>query len=178
MGLLDGLFRKNKKGSAGSDGGSGSKEFFLDADASTSLGDVNYMRRSNTIRHTFPGTADNPGNKEMVQEVDSMAARTDKVSEGLPVAKPAAPAAKPRRTATPGVPKQVKKTFASPMSQAQLQERLRGSAVKPANAPAPEAAAASAGESASEATAAPVSPSQQPAGSIDPFRNMARDLNS
>ena len=33
-------------------------EFFLDADASSSLGDVNYMRESKTIRRTFPGTVD------------------------------------------------------------------------------------------------------------------------
>ena len=33
-------------------------EFFLDADSSSSLGDVNYMRESKTIRRTFPG---NPG---------------------------------------------------------------------------------------------------------------------
>ena len=46
------------------------KSFFLDADASSSLGDVKFMRRSNTIRRTFPGNADSPGEKELVAEVE------------------------------------------------------------------------------------------------------------
>ena len=37
------------------------EEFFLDADSSSSLGDVNYMRESKTIRRTFPGTIESPG---------------------------------------------------------------------------------------------------------------------
>ena len=36
-------------------------EFFLDADSSSSLGDVNYMRESKTIRRTFPGDRQRPG---------------------------------------------------------------------------------------------------------------------
>ena len=44
--------------------------FFLDADASSSMGNVEFMRRSNTIRHTFPGTASSPGDKELVEEVE------------------------------------------------------------------------------------------------------------
>ena len=56
---------------------------FLDPDAASSLGDVNFMRRSNTIRHTFPGTADSPGNKEMVAEVASMEARLEAMTPGL-----------------------------------------------------------------------------------------------
>ena len=44
-------------------------EFFLDADSSSSLGDVNYMRESKTIRRTFPGTLDSPGSKEQSMTV-------------------------------------------------------------------------------------------------------------
>jgi hypothetical protein len=47
------------------------ESFFLDADASSSMGNVEFMRRSNTIRRTFPGNADSPGDKEMVAEVAS-----------------------------------------------------------------------------------------------------------
>ena len=36
------------------------EEFFLDADSSSSLGDVNYMRESKTIRRTFPGHCGQP----------------------------------------------------------------------------------------------------------------------
>ena len=42
--------------------------YFLDADSSSSLGNVDYMRESKTIRRTFPGTADSPGSKERVIE--------------------------------------------------------------------------------------------------------------
>jgi len=172
MGLLDGLFRKSKNQSAASGSSSEAKtseEFFLDADASTSLGDLNYMRRSNTIRHTFPGTPDNPGTKEMVQEVDSMQAKLDKVSKGLPVSKPDPSAPAASRIANSRVPKKVKKTFASPLSQEQLQQRLKGSAVKPSSSS--DAAPATASEN--EAAA----PAEKKPGFIDPFLNMARDLN-
>ena len=37
----------------------GDKSFYLDADKSSSLGDVDFMRRSNTPH--LPGTVDNPG---------------------------------------------------------------------------------------------------------------------
>ena len=57
--------------------------FFLDPEASSSLGDVKFMKRSNTIRHTFPGNADSPGDKEMVAEVASMEARVEKMTPGL-----------------------------------------------------------------------------------------------
>ena len=61
MGFLDRLLKKD---SADSDSTIQPRkpakekpaEFFLDADASSSLGDVNYMRESKTIRRTFPGT--------------------------------------------------------------------------------------------------------------------------
>ena len=60
MGLFD-RFRQ-KPGEADD----GDKSFFLDADKSSSLGDVEFMRRSNTIRRTFPGTVENPGMKERI----------------------------------------------------------------------------------------------------------------
>merc|ERR1711939_287717 len=99
--------------------------FYLDSDSSSSLGDVDFMRRSNSIRHTFPGTADNPGIKERVEEVASMEAQMGKVSEGLPEAGGNQSVAR----VDPGVPKAVKKTFAQQISQQQLQDRLKGSAV-------------------------------------------------
>ena len=56
--------------------------YFLDADSSSSMGNVDYMRESKTIRRTFPGTADSPGSKERVIEV---AAETQQLTrtEGL-----------------------------------------------------------------------------------------------
>jgi len=121
MGLLDRLLGKGptsgsfiakkpkaEKGATQND----KATFFLDADASSTLGNVDYMRRPNTIRHTFPGNADNPGDKEMIQEVDSMKARVSSASPSLgdPVA------AKNSKELNSGVPKQVKKTFAEKLS--------------------------------------------------------------
>ena len=119
MGLFD-RFRRKPGESEGNE-----KGFFLDADKSSSLGDVDFMRRSNTIRHTFPGTVDNPGMKERFEDVASMEAQMGKVSDGLPESSGGQSVAR----VDPGVPKPVKKTFAQPMSQQQLQDRLKGSAV-------------------------------------------------
>jgi len=145
--------------------------YFLDPDASASMGDVNFMRRSNTIRRTFPGTAESPGQKEMIQEVASMEARLETMTPGL--------AGTSTNTdvevnLTGGVPKPVKKTFAQQLSPAQLAQRMKGSAVsvnQPAGAPSARQAKASESEDAA-------SPAAGRAGSIDPFKSMAKDLNS
>ena len=70
MGLFD-RFRRKPGESEGGD-----KSFYLDADKSSSLGDVDFMRRSNTIRHTFPGTVDNPGMKERFEDVATSSKRS------------------------------------------------------------------------------------------------------
>ena len=75
MGLFDRLLGGNKSVSVTGAAKPAKKQeeaFFLDADASSSMGNVEFMRRSNTIRHTFPGTASSPGDKELVEEVASM----------------------------------------------------------------------------------------------------------
>ena len=145
--------------------------FFLDADASSTLGDVNFMRRSNTIRHTFPGNADSPGEKEMVAEVASMEARLEKMTPGLAGT---SEETNPDVNLTGGVPKPVKKTFAQPMSAAQLAERLKGAAVGGVNKPGAPAVSRKSQEgggdqASSQATSKP--------GAIDPFKAMAKDLN-
>lgn len=153
-----------------------SEPVFLDPDASSSLGNVQFMRRSNTIRHTFPGTVDSPGNKEMVAEVASMEARLEKMSPGLAGLETDTDVAV---DLTGGIPKPVKKTFAKTMSQSELDQRMRGSAVA-VNAPAATAPVArKAAES--EATS-----DQQPSitrqggkpGDINPFKAMAKDLRA
>jgi hypothetical protein len=145
--------------------------FFLDADSSSSLGNVQFMRRSNTIRHTFPGTADSPGDKEMVAEVASMEAKLEKMSPGLAGIQPE----EAEVTLTDGVPKPVKKTFAKQISQAELDQRKRGSAVA-VNAPgvAPAALRAPKEESARTSGAS----TETKPGAIDPFKAMAKDLNA
>ena len=146
--------------------------FFLDPDASTSLGDVTFMRRSNTIRHTFPGNADSPGQKEMVQEVGSMEARLEKQTPGLAGQ---AETADRDVSLTGGVPKAVRKTFAQQMSAAELEQRLKGSALSGANVPG-----ASANQKKKDAQQSqPASSSQgvKP-GATDPFKAMAKDLNA
>ena len=145
--------------------------FFLDADSSSGLGDVKFMRRSNTIRRTFPGNADSPGNKEMVAEVASMEANLQKMTPGL-AGTPLEETVEVSLTA--GVPKPVKKTFAQQMSSSQLAQKLKGSALA-VNTPG-GAAARKASETAETAPAP--SGAAARAGAIDPFKAMARDLNS
>jgi septal ring-binding cell division protein DamX len=108
----------------------------------------------------------------MVAEVASMEARLEKVSQGLPGGE----TVEQDINLTGGVPKPVKKTFAQPMSQAELDRRMKGAAIA-VNAPAPNAPVARKvpGET-------PISDqpqiTQQGAkpGAIDPFKSMAKDL--
>lgn len=195
-----GLFDRFRKKPGESD--EGDKSFFLDADKSSSLGDVDFMRRSNTIRRTFPGTAENPGMKERIEDVASMEAQMAKVSEGLPEAGGNQSVAR----VDPGVPKPVKKTFAQPMSQQELKERMKGSALgtnvpgtSSKSAPVASSTPAPAAQSSQPAAApqmAPVppmptvgsgnapapksAPSSAPGsakpGSIDPFKDMLKDM--
>ena len=180
MGLFDRLLGNRSEGAfsskAAKDKPAKAKQdesFYLDADTSSSLGDVNFMRRSNTIRHTFPGNADNPGNKEMIQEVDSMAARLAKASTGIPGTE-----VKAASTGLGGgVPKPVKKTFAEKMSSAELSNRLRGAAVGGVNS----AGGAAAGRKPDGGTAEGqpgISLKQAKPGTIDPFKDMAKEINS
>ena len=186
MGLLNRLF-SFVSGGSGAKGASASgpkarkpvETMFLAADEASSLGDVTFMRRSNTIRRTFPGTADSPGTKEMVAEVASMEASLEKVSEGLPGTEVKEVAV----NLTGGVPKPVKKTFAQPMSQAELDQRKRGSSLG-VNRPGVPAAApkeqepitqAASTQAASEPQVSPLRTAKP--GVIDPFKQMARDLN-
>ncbi|QNJ03203.1 hypothetical protein [Synechococcus sp. PROS-U-1] len=183
MGFLDRLLKKD---SAESDSTIEARkpakekpaEFFLDADSSSSLGDVNYMRESKTIRRTFPGTVDSPGTKEQVMEVAAETGTLEKRSEGLGgVVK-----RDESVTLNAGVPKPVKKTFAEQVSTEEMSKRLKGTAITGVNAPAPADAAPVGRKEELKATQEPAvkvgsaAPSSKP-GSIDPFRQMVRDLN-
>lgn len=177
MGLFDRLFNSGAGAASSQDKPKAKTEtetFFLEPDAASSLGDVNFMRRSNTIRHTFPGTASSPGNKELIEEVASMEAELKAATPGLGGAQPK----ELEVNLTGGVPKPVKKTFAKQMSAAELDQRKKGSAVA-VNAPGGPAAMKKPQE-----TAAPTSQPQisqlntAKPGSIDPFKQMVKDLNS
>jgi hypothetical protein len=188
MGLFDRLFATRAGNAAAPKTPQPKKEvetFFLDADASSSMGNVDFMRRSNTIRRTFPGTADSPGNKEMVAEVASMESRLERVSDGLggQTSQP-----EPAFDLTRGVPKPVKKTFAQTMSQAELDQRMKGSALG-VNVPGGSAAIKQEQEqeqaqAQAQAQAAAMARSQAQssqqasgkAGDIDPFKRMSREL--
>jgi hypothetical protein len=178
MGLFDRLFAsRNGNANAGNTPAKPKKEvetFFLEPDAASSMGNVEFMRRSNTIRRTFPGTVDSPGNKEMVAEVASMEARLEKMSDGLGGQTTQQPES---IDLTGGIPKPVKKTFAQTMSAAELDQRKKGSAVG-VNVPGGPAAI----KMEKEQIAAQGQPqiSQQPTGkpgAIDPFKQMVKDLN-
>jgi hypothetical protein len=146
--------------------------FFLEPEASSSLGNVAFMKRSNTIRRTFPGTADSPGTKEMVAEVASMEARVEKVSAGLPGSDDTTAVV----SLNDGVPKPVKKTFAQQLSKAELDQRMKGSAVG-VNVPGGPAAIKLQKEQQTAAEAQPAITQQggKP-GDINPFKAMAKDL--
>lgn len=183
MGLFDRLFA-TRTGTPAPKTPQPKKEvetFFLDADASSSMGNVDFMRRSNTIRRTFPGTVDSPGNKEMVAEVASMESRLERVSEGL-----GGQTSQPEQAIdlNRGVPKPVKKTFAQTMSQAELDQRMKGSAMG-VNVPGgiaaikQEQAQAQAQIQAAAVARSQTQSSQQAsgkAGDIDPFKRMSREL--
>jgi len=182
MGLFDRLLTPRAATPANNTPPKAKKEvetFFLDPDASSSMGNVDFMRRSNTIRHTFPGTADSPGNKEMVAEVASMESKLEKMSDGL-----AGINSQPEKVdLSSGIPKPVKKTFAQTMSAAELEQRKRGSALG-VNVPGGPAAMKQEQELKKAANAQFPDQSllnKQPsgkAGAIDPFKQMVRDLNS
>jgi len=147
--------------------------FFLDADSSSSLGNVEFMRSPNTIRRTFPGSADNPGGKEFIQEVDSMDARVEKATTGFPgTVKTDAPI-----DLTGGVPKPVKKTFAERLTASELNQRLNGASVAGVNqpggaAPAPRKVKGEGSEGQSVASQQAAKP-----GSTEAWRSIAKDLN-
>jgi hypothetical protein len=178
MGLFDRLF-KGESAPADAKPAKAKKEaetFFLDADASSSMGNVDFMRRSNTIRRTFPGTADNPGTKEMVAEVASMEASLEKVSEGLPGSETPEVAI----NLSSGVPTPVKKTFAQPLTTGELDQRMKGTAVG-VNVPGGPAVIklekeAKAAQQAEQPQISQLTTAKP--GAIDPFKQMAKDLNS
>jgi len=177
MGLFDRLLgsRSSEVKVSGQPGPAKAKKaeeaFYLDPDASTSLGNIDFMRRSNTIRRTFPGTADSPGQKEMVQEVASMETRLETMTPGLAGI---SPDTEVDVNLTGGIPKPVKKTFAQQLSPAQLAQRMKGSAVA-VNQPGGTAAAAQAKANDSSDQTAP--PAAGRPGAIDPFKSMAKELN-
>ena len=138
------------------------------------MGNVEFMRRSNTIRRTFPGTASSPGMKEIVDEVASMEARTERRSPGLPGTEEAMADI----NLTGGVPKPVKKTFAEQMSKAELEDRMKGSAVG-VNVPGGPAAIKKDKEAAASTQGQPqISQQASKPGDIDAFKAWAKDLSS
>ncbi|HRD41900.1 MAG TPA: hypothetical protein PLI52_03970 [Prochlorococcaceae cyanobacterium AMR_MDS_5431] len=179
MGLFDRLF--GNEGSATKSFDEPSKKsqkeseaFFLDSDSSAGLGNLNFMRRSNEIRHTFPGTKDNPGNKEFIQEVASMTSDVKAVSEGLGGVKKANDDIKLNQ----GVPNPPKKTFAEKMGSLEfIQKRTTAGAI-PVNAPLSTPPVARKGEQ-TQKQSSDIGNSSSTAkpGSTDPFRNMAKDLS-
>ena len=184
MGLFDRLLNSNSDQNESEQGSKAKKPkqeaFFLDSDSASTFGDRDYMRESKTIRHTFPGTLDSPGMKEMVTEVDATDVRVDRRSEGLgdQVVK------KESVSVNTGVPKPVKKTFAETMTQSELDQRLKGNALIQAGVnatAAPDAAPlARKQELKPKEEPKPSSSSAQKSnkpGSIDPFLSMVRDLN-
>ncbi len=142
---------------------------FLDPDTASSLGNVDFMRRPNEIRRTFPGNADNPGLKERVDVVASMEARVERITDGMPGTE----AKDSGVDLTGGIPKPVKKTFAERLSPAELSQRLKGSAVGGVNVPG---VAATGRKASSDADQPEISRQGARPGTIDAFKGMAKDI--
>ena len=172
MGLLDRLLgTKSFKSApeAAKPAPKAQEAMFLDADESSSLGNVDFMRRTYEIRRTFPGSADNPGLKERVDVVASMEARVAKITDGMPGTE----AKDLDVDLTGGIPKAVKKTFAQPMTADELSQRLKGSAVGGVNVPG----VAATGRKASSDTDQPeITRQGARPGAIDGFKGMAKDI--
>jgi len=142
---------------------------FLDADESSSLGNVDFMRRTYEIRRTFPGTVDNPGLKERVDVVASMEARVERLTDGMPGTE----AKDSSIDLTGGIPKAVKKTFAQTMTADELSQRLKGSAIGGVNVPG---VAATGRKASSDADQPEISRQGARPGAIDGFKGMAKDI--
>lgn len=162
MGLFDRFRAKPGQAENTSD-----KPFFLDNDAAQTVGDMSYMRSSNTIRRTFPKSASSPDGGELVQEVGAMGARVTKATGGVPEARAAAGNNSPAAVTAPTTGGKVRKTFAQTMSPQELAQRLRGGSVKSKKASTPQ-----------QGRAVPKTASSNKPGAIDPFRSMVRDVTS
>lgn len=172
MGLLDRLLgTKSFKSApdAAKPAPKAQEAMFLDADESSSLGNVDFMRRTYEIRRTFPGSADNPGLKERVDVVASMESRVAKITDGMPGTE----AKDAGVDLTGGIPKPVKKTFAQPMTADELSQRIKGSAIGGVNVPGVAATGRKADSSSDqpEITRQGARP-----GAIDGFKGMAKDI--
>ena len=163
MGLFDRFRAKPGQAENTSD-----KPFFLDNDAARTVGDMAYLRSSNTIRHTFPKSASSPEGGEVVQEVGAMGSRVTKATGGVPEARAAAGSSGPAAVTAPTTGGKVRKTFAQTLSPQELAQRLRGGSVKRKKAAA----------AAQEGRTVPRSSVSKKPGSIDPFRTMVRDVTS
>ena len=176
MGLFDRLLggQKSVTGTTPSQPAAKQEAFFLDADSSSSMGNVEFMRRSNTIRHTFPGTASSPGDKELIEEVASMESRLEKATPGLG----GAVEQETEINLTGGVPKPVKKTFAEQISKAELDQRMKGSAVG-VNVPGGTAAIKKQQDEVSAAQEQPQITRQSTgkSGDISVFKGWAKDIS-
>ncbi len=62
--------------------------YFLDPDSAKTVGDINYMRKSATVRRTFPKTKDG-GGAEITIEVSAMEKR--EIAEGMAKETPQTP---------------------------------------------------------------------------------------
>ncbi|MTF39246.1 hypothetical protein [Cyanobacterium aponinum] len=71
MAGLFGLFGRKNSNPQPSQPAQPKDAYFLDPDSAKTFGDIDYMRKSKTVRRTFPKTASNPGGGELVQEVSS-----------------------------------------------------------------------------------------------------------
>jgi len=142
---------------------------FLDADESSSLGNVDFMRRTYEIRRTFPGTVDNPGLKERVDVVASMEARVERLTDGMPGTESKDSSV----DLTGGIPKAVKKTFAQTMTADELSQRLKGSAIGGVNVPG---VAATGRQASSDSDQPEITRQGGRPGSIDGFKGMAKDI--
>lgn len=72
MAGLFGLFGKKNNTEAANNGNTNGQAYFLDADQSKTLGNIEYMRTPKSVRRTFPKTATNGGEFEQTKVISAM----------------------------------------------------------------------------------------------------------
>lgn len=105
-----------------------------------------------------------------------MEARVEKLSPGLPGSE----VQEESVNLTGGIPKPVKKTFAERLSEAELNQRMKGSAVGVNVTGGPAAIQQEKAKASLDAAQQPAITNQATSkpGSIDAFKSMAKDLNA
>ncbi|AFZ45912.1 hypothetical protein PCC7418_3808 [Halothece sp. PCC 7418] len=72
VGFIKNIFGGNSDDNNQNGGQKKQKAFYLDPDEAKTFGDIDYMRKPNTVRRSFPKSVSNPEGGEQVEEVSAL----------------------------------------------------------------------------------------------------------